>query len=83
MFISGIFIAQINVITNALVRVNCEEKYLGTMMSFWLLVTVGFTAFGSIYYGYMAEHFGIQIAILLPPIFFLAFAVFYFKEKKN
>lgn len=83
MFVSGIFIAQINAITNALVRVNCEEKYLGTMMSFWLLVTVGFTAFGSIYYGYMAEHFGIQISLLLPPILFLLFAIFYFGKGKG
>lgn len=78
MFVSGIFIAQINAITNALVRVNSDEKYLGTMMSFWLLITVGFTAFGSIYYGYMAEHFGIQIALLIPPALFLLFSIFYF-----
>lgn len=84
MFVSGIFIAQINAITNALVRVNSDEKYLGTMMSFWLLVTVGFTAFGSIYYGYMAEHFGIQIALLIPPVLLLLFSIFYFgKGEKN
>jgi hypothetical protein len=83
MFVGGIFIAQINAITNALVRVICEEKYLGTMMSFWLLVTVGFTAFGSIYYGYMAEHFGIQISLIIPPILFLLFVIFYFGKGKG
>ncbi len=83
MLVSGIFIAQINSITNALVRVNCEEKYLGTMMSFWLLVTVGLTTFGSIYYGFVAEHFGIQISLLLPPILFLLFAIFYFGKGKG
>jgi MFS family permease len=79
MFICGIFIAQINAITNALVRVNSEDKYLGTMMSVWLVVTVGLTTFGSIYYGYMAEYFGIQIALLVPPVIFLFFAIFKFR----
>jgi MFS family permease len=75
---SGSLSAQLNTITNSLVRTNAEDKYLGTVMSMWLVITVGTTAFGSIYYGYIADLFGIQIALLAPPIIFLLFSIFYF-----
>lgn len=79
--VSGFFVAQLNVITQSLVRINSEDKYLGTVMSMWLVITVGTTALGSIYYGYMSDWFGVQIALLIPVLLLLAFSLFYFKER--
>ncbi len=78
--ILGYFVSKLNIITNTMVRVNSEAKYLGTALSLWMVVTIGSTGIGSLYYGYVAEYFGIYVAVLLPSMLFLLYSVFYLRD---
>lgn len=78
--IIGYFVSKLNIITNTLVRINSEPKYLGMTISLWMVITVGTNAIGSLYYGYVSEHFGIYVAMTAPAFCFLIYSIFYLKK---
>jgi hypothetical protein len=76
----GYFVSKLNIITNTMVRTSSEPKYLGMAVTLWMVVTVGTTGLGSLYYGYVAEYFGIYIAVFTPAALFLFYSIFILRK---
>jgi MFS family permease len=71
-FIGGLIITQYN-LSNGLIQTNVEEKFRGRVLSFYTFTFFALYPLGSLWIGYIAEHFGITNAVMTNAIILLTF----------
>ncbi len=81
-FIGGMIITQYN-LSNGLIQTMVEEKFRGRVLSFYTFTFFALYPLGSLWIGYVAEHYGITNAVLINSIIlFLFFIVFNLRKNK-
>ncbi len=79
--IGGLIITQYN-LSNGLIQTMVEEKFRGRVLSFYTFTFFALYPLGSLWIGYIAEHFGITTAVLINSIIlFLFFIIFRIKNR--
>lgn len=71
-FIGGLIIVQFN-LSNGLIQTMVEEKFRGRVLSFYTFTFFALYPLGSLWIGYIAEHFGITTAVLINSIILFIF----------
>lgn len=83
LFFSGLGILMQYTMINSTIQHMVEDKFRGRVMSIYVLMFAGMQPFAGFQVGYIAEHFGPQIAIRIGAIIVMAFGLFlYFNRKK-
>jgi len=73
-FIGGLIIVQFN-LSNGLIQTMVEEKFRGRVLSFYTFTFFALYPLGSLWIGYIAEHFGITTAVLINSIILFLFFI--------
>lgn len=72
--IGGLIIVQFN-LSNGLIQTLVEEKFRGRVLSFYTFTFFALYPLGSLWIGYIAEHFGITTAVLINSIILFLFFI--------
>lgn len=72
--IGGLIIVQFN-LSNGLIQTLVEEKFRGRVLSFYTFTFFALYPLGSLWIGYIAEHFGITTAVLINSIILFMFFI--------
>lgn len=63
--ITGIFNMFFSTTANSTLQLNSKDEYRGRVMSVYSLVFAGFTPVGSLFSGFIAEHYGARFCFIL------------------
>ncbi|MGH4141186.1 MFS transporter [Clostridium sp.] len=63
--ITGIFNMFFSTTANSTLQLNSKDEYRGRVMSVYSLVFAGFTPIGSLFSGFIAEHYGARVCFIL------------------
>ena len=66
--ITGIFNMFFSTTANSTLQLNSKDEYRGRVMSVYSLVFAGFTPIGSLFSGFIAEHYGARVCFILSGI---------------
>ncbi|MGV8981790.1 MFS transporter, partial [Clostridium sp.] len=66
--ITGIFNLFFSTTANSTLQLNSKDEYRGRVMSVYSLVFAGFTPIGSLFSGFVAEHYGARVCFILSGI---------------